>query len=330
MTRAEELRDLIKATTNKEKECQKFLPDIALHLVPFRVSADNILMTGREESCRTGDSEFSVSVEVDNGAVGRRYAYVWEVKAPQKYLFQLDSATNRLRPSDDLYSAENQLVNYVAELSASPNFRMKFGLTGITDEVRPGGIIIGRKDRFVSGKAEDADKNEGLARFAFSTRDAYLWSPAGIRIYTWDWVCTQLDEQPFVQPAAGPAISDLLPAGTNSLLAYSAEAISRGDELSFRTAVMAAYSAVELKLMPGGWDGRSPSPQQVFNKTIRPIAPEDINFQFMLLYQSRNKSAHGFGEHLTGQTARYALKAAREICTFLDRMNNGPEEPRDA
>lgn len=323
MTKAEQLRALIDASTHEEKACQGFLKDIALHLVPFRVAPEDIIQTGREESCRTGDSDFSVSVVVDNGALGRRYAYVWEVKAPQKYLFELDKAANRLRPSDDLYSAENQLVNYVAELSDSKNFRLKFGLEAITDEVRPGGIIIGRKDRLVRGSAEDAKKNEGLARFAFATRDAYLWSPAGIRIYTWDWVCAQLEQQggrTSARPSAGPQ-GVARPPTTLNLLAYASEALSIGDEISCRTAATTAYTAVELKLMPDGWDGRKMRPIDVLSRRIGGPGQRDIVFKFRRVMEIRNRSVHVFTEPITVAEATYAYEAAREICAYLDELD---------
>jgi hypothetical protein len=328
MKKSAELRALIDATSNEEKACQAFLPEIASHLVPFRIAPNHILMTGREESCRTGDSDFSVSVEVDNGALGRRYAYVWEVKAPQKYLFQPDSAANRLRPSDDLYSAENQLLNYVAELSESKNFKTKFGLNGLTDEVRPGGIIIGRKDRFVKCNATQEDEYRQLARFAFTTRDAYLWSPANIRIYTWDWVCSQLEDQERAGSSPGslqnggsqvthPAAPSA-PVTTATLLTFANELLLYAEEAFWRSAVTSAYSAVELKLFPGGWTGRGLTPSELFRKRVsRP----DAALMFRRLLEIRNRSAHLFNTPLSRSDAEYAVRAATEICALLDEMD---------
>jgi hypothetical protein len=323
LSRAEELQKLMNADTSEEKDCQPFLHDIALHLVPFRVREENILVKGREESSRPGDSDFCVSVEVDNGAMGRRFAYVWEVKAPQKYLFQQDKAVNRLRPTDDLYSAENQLLNYVAELETSKNFRQKFQLTGAEDEVRLGGIIIGRKDRIVKGLGKDDGGLEGLARNAFTTREAFLWEPAEIRVRTWDWVLEQLqrDEQGGPESKSPDVVRT---ANPERLLAFAHEMLSTRDELSFRAAVNAAYAAVELKVMSGGWKGgRGPAPRDVVRMAAESAGRRDIAVLFRKLSDIRNRSVHVFDECVTEANAVYAVHAAEEFCHKWDELLGG-------
>jgi len=332
-TRADQLRDLINKKSYEEKACQEFLPEIALHLVPFRISKEQILNDGREESCRVGNSDFTVSIEVDNGVVGRRMAYVWEVKAPQYYLFEQDTA-NRLRPTDALYSAENQLLNYVAELSQSPNFKSKFGLTGLIDEVRPGGIIIGRKDLLVKPSTKGAKTDEGLGRFAFSTREAYFWGVAGIRVCTWDWVCDQLAALPDIQ--SDPSRTEVgtledLPLSAGSILLQAKEmatfATSQG---SLRMAIMLSYSAVEFKLMPGGWAGRKPTPRDVIDARLRADPDPEMGFLFSRLQGLRNKCAHLFNEKITVNDVEFSISAATKICEYLDRGSAGASvEPHD-
>lgn len=311
-TRAQQLRALIDSDSPKEKECQRFLHDIAVHLVPLRVPRENILVKGREESSRTGDSDFCVSVEVDNGAVGRRYAYVWEVKAPQTYLFQRDSATNRLRPTDSLYSAENQLVNYVAELGRSQNFRDKFQLTGALDEVRVGGIIIGTRSRMVNGSTFN-----GLARNAFTTREAFLWGPAEIRVCTWDWVYDQLVNDELGTSKATRSQAEQ-PMSVVAILAFAQELLSNRDEVSFRAAVTAAYSAVELKAMPGGSTGRNGTMFGHIRNTIEAAGRDDLAVLFVKLQQIRNRCVHVFNERITEADAAYAIRAAVQLCANWD------------
>jgi len=320
-SRAEELQKLMNADAATEKDCQAFLQDIALHLVPFRVREENILVKGREESSRPGDSDFCVSVEVDNGAMGRRFAYVWEVKAPQKYLFQQDKAANRLRPTDELYS-ENQLLNYVAELETSRNFRQKFQLTGSEDEVRPGGIIIGRKDRIVKGLDEGDESLVGLARNAFTTRESFLWEPAEIRVRTWDWVLEQLqqDEQGGVAPMNSNMVRTLNPEG---LLAFAREMSLAGDELSFRAAVNSAYTAAELKVIPGGWNGKHPTPRDVIRMSAESAGRQDIALLFRKLSAIRNRSVHVFDVHVTEADAVHAVEAAERFCQKWDELLGG-------
>lgn len=318
-TRAEELRALMDAESSEEKACQPFLHDIVQHLVPWRVPLESILVKGREESSRPGDSDFCVSVEVDNGAVGRRYAYVWEVKAPQKFLFVRDAAANRLRPTDQLYSAENQLINYVAELGRSQNFRDKFLLTGTLDEVRVGGIIIGRRDRMVKGAKHADAALQGLARNAFSTREAFLWGPAGIQVCTWDWVYERLlDEETLVRKASHiHAERSMTPV---SMFAFAQELLASRDEVSFRAAVVTAFSAVELKVMPGGWSGRGKSVANIIRQTVRAAGREDLDVLFEQLYSIRNRCVHVFNERVTEAEVAFSIRAAITLCSDWDDL----------
>jgi len=236
-----------------------------------------------------------------------------------KYLFQRDKAVNRLRPSDDLYSAENQLLNYVAELETSKNFRQKFRLTGAEDEVRPGGIIIGQKDRIVKGLGENHGSLEGLARNAFTTREAFFWEPAEIRVRTWDWVLEQLQRDEQGSPASRS--QDVArQANPEGLLAFADDMLSTGGELSFRAAVNAAYAAVELKVMPGGWKGQSPSPRDVVRMFAQPAGRHDIAVLFRKLSDICNRSVHVFDAGITEADAAYAVHAAEEFCRKWDGL----------
>ena len=141
-----------------------------------------------------GASDFSVSARFTISAdVQIARAYVWEVKAPQTYLFEFDDNPSRLRPTKELIKAETQLVHYVPELGTSRAFRDKYGLDA-SSEVLPAGIIMGRNDRLVRpGKYRlDADQIRKVFRTSYYVRDAYLYRRAGIRLLTWDWVLEKL------------------------------------------------------------------------------------------------------------------------------------------
>ncbi|WP_157619703.1 hypothetical protein [Skermanella stibiiresistens] len=147
-------------------------------------------MTGREEANRFGESDFTVSARIMVSRSSFKItAYVWEVKAPQCYLYEFDNNRNRLRPTKELIKAENQLLHYASDFSDMRAFRNRYGLDAYSTVI-PAGILIGRDDRLVK-PSRQLQVSEADARALFDQtsriRDLYLYDRAGIRIRTWDW-----------------------------------------------------------------------------------------------------------------------------------------------
>src|SRR4030042_5437274 len=154
----EKLGALITAEGYKELECRKYL-----QFVPGLLVKGNIISLVYHEidyRGNAGDSDYVISAKIQKDiGVERVEAYVWELKAPQCYLFKKDTE-NRLRPSEDLIKAENQLLHYYEEQRGNELFRAKFGVTRQND-VHIGGIIIGCKAKQVDADFE-IDKKDRL------------------------------------------------------------------------------------------------------------------------------------------------------------------------
>jgi hypothetical protein len=114
-----------------------------------------------------------------------RVAFLWELKAPQCYLFEYDNNNHRCRPTLDLVKAENQLLHYVEEAVGSESTRTRLGVMN-RDNIRPGGIIIGAKNTMLRGSrnVRDIDK----ASTALRLRRDRFYLAQGIRILLWDRV----------------------------------------------------------------------------------------------------------------------------------------------
>lgn len=183
------LRELVYDDTRQtERECQSYLAEIAnaLCLETYR----DVVMSGREEANRFGESDFTVSARI---MVSRNSfkitAYVWEVKAPQCFLYEFDDNRNRLRPTKELIKAENQLLHYASDFNDMRAFRSRYGLDAYS-KVVPAGILIGRDDRLVRPNRNfqvSAADTRALFDQTSRIRDLYLYDLAGIRIRTWDW-----------------------------------------------------------------------------------------------------------------------------------------------
>jgi len=332
MSNATKLQELISQDRSTEVQCGKFLSEIAHFLVPQQISASDVLMSDSEERSRVGDSDFVVSVKIDSGSVFPRHiAYVWELKAPQKYLFKLDRAENRVQPSDDLYGAENQLLNYVSELSGSKNFRAKYGVEGTLDDIRPGGIIIGRNDRVVKATEKEQKAALELARLAYATREAYFWAPSGIKVHTWDWVLKQLRmvESLAIQGTSakpGKKDSGQLPSpggaekSSFGFLQLAMQNYIGSNQAELRLSAIAAFAAVEEKLTVGGFIRNARESTDVFR--VR-FVRADLDFKYRRLRDIRNRSVHLFSERIMAEDVSYALSASQEICSYLEKEGDG-------
>lgn len=182
-----ELETWVNDTTNREHECRRYL-EYATNLL-FRDTLVALVYKEIEYRGHAGDSDYVISGRVrEESGVECVRAYVWELKAPQCYIFQSDT-NNRLRPSKHLVQAENQLLHYFYELKNSGAFRQQFGVSD-PDNVCLGGIIIGCNRRRVHGRYDEQRKSE-LYRIATKTR-RYLYDSVGIRLMTWDHILDHL------------------------------------------------------------------------------------------------------------------------------------------
>jgi uncharacterized protein with HEPN domain len=162
-----------------------------------------------EYRSNNGDSDYIISANIrDDCGVNIVRAYVWELKAPQCYIFEKDNE-NRLRPSKDLISAENQLLHYVHECKGNAQFREEFRVTH-PDNVYFGGIIIGSNSKQVNGDYNQEKKNM-LYEKAARIRAEYFYKKIGIRLVTWDTVLdlfkNPIEAQQITNPDHGFKIS---------------------------------------------------------------------------------------------------------------------------
>ncbi len=141
-----ELLVLMRNHGQKEVECRKYLryaKELLVKVTPqeFRAEAD-------EYRGHVGDSDYIIVCRAcDEAGIQSNQAYIWEVKAPQCYVFDEDTM-NRVKPSRDFISAENQLLHYYEESKGSDQFRAEFEITH-PENVKLGGIIIGSKETLV-------------------------------------------------------------------------------------------------------------------------------------------------------------------------------------
>lgn len=181
-----ELTNLINSEGRKERECRKYLH--YAHTILFREDVPKDIVYEEPEMIGSaGVSDYVISGSIGNNPSSSNCvkAYVWELKAPQCFLFKKDNE-NRLRPTPDLNDAENKLLNYVDELRGNHTLQTRFGVTH-SDYVCIGGIVIGCKSKLVDGNYEEAKKTK-LLNDALRIREEWFYKRAGIRLITWSHV----------------------------------------------------------------------------------------------------------------------------------------------
>jgi len=136
----------------------------------------------------SGDSDYIISGELDLAGTSPTVAYVWELKAPQCYIFEKDTE-HRLKPTYELIDAENKLLHYYNEVKESSQHRDHFGVT-LPDYVRLGGIIIGSNRTKARGFYDGALMDRLYRRAIYARMTMYR--PAGIFLVTWDHILDQL------------------------------------------------------------------------------------------------------------------------------------------
>lgn len=178
---------LLESPQNNELECRNYLKYVDNLLAKtFPVT---IMYNSTEYRGHNGNTDYIISANIrDESGFDCVQAYIWELKAPQCYIFQKDTE-NRLAPSKELISAENQLINYHYELQGDDQFKRKAKVLH-RNEVRMGGIIIGSNSTLVKGYS-DEDKIAELYQEAFGIRKHYFYEHNGIRLITWDTILRQ-------------------------------------------------------------------------------------------------------------------------------------------
>ena len=165
-----------------ELECGNFLHHAVFYLLPTQPIQ---VYMEKEHRNFFGSSDFIVAARLRNDQ-GREenYAYIWELKAPQSFLFEADDNKNRFRPTLDFVKAENQLLHYYSEAEGNNSFRERYRVLN-TKNIRMGGIIIGRSDRLAKGLGASGLDEQNVTK-ALSVRENYLYAAYKIRILTWD------------------------------------------------------------------------------------------------------------------------------------------------
>ena len=191
----EEFEKLIASQTKRETACRPYLKH-ATHLL-IRHTLRSVASFVEIRSF-VGDADLAVVVEIvnDNGEP-ETWAYFWELKAPQCYLFEYDDNQNRCRPTPDLIKAENQLLHYVDEAVANQNTRIRLGVMD-SKNIRPGGIIIGTKQKMLRSPQNARDVTK--ASTALQLRRDTFYQAHGIRVITWDHVLDEVRPQVIIQP----------------------------------------------------------------------------------------------------------------------------------
>lgn len=195
---AQELRGLMQDGAQREVECQAYLQHAHLLLAP---PMSTVVQIVREQVAMAGRSDYFMICEVNEVDLRRRLI-LWEAKAPQLAPFEV-ATQNRLIPSRALVEAENQLLYYYDEYRSNAQFLDRYQIRH-ADDVRLGGIIIGRNDnwvRVVAGNNMTPDTLRQMAASALRIRDEHFYRTK-IRVLTWDRIVSVIEREPMVQRSA--------------------------------------------------------------------------------------------------------------------------------
>ena len=188
-SRAATLRALMQDEAQREVECQDYLQHAHALLAP---PVSKVVQIVREQVAMAGRSDYFFVCEVNEMEIRRRLV-LWEVKAPQLAPFEI-ATKNRLMPTRALVEAENQLLYYFDEYRSNGQFLDRYQIRHPND-VRLGGIVIGRNDNLVkqtAGNTLKADELRQLATSALRIRDEHFYRDR-IRVLTWDRVASVID-----------------------------------------------------------------------------------------------------------------------------------------
>lgn len=169
--------------THDELECREYLK-YAEEFLFKRDTLKECLYSERETPTNMGVTDYVISGTIGNNPYLDPVCvktYVWEFKAPQCFIFKKDTE-NRLVPTKELFSAENQLLNYYHSLKYDLTLCQRFRT--YPKDVFIGGIIIGSKDKLVQGNF-DTEKKKRLLKDAFDIRSMYFYKETGLVLKTW-------------------------------------------------------------------------------------------------------------------------------------------------
>lgn len=179
---SEALRALMIDDSQREVECQQYLEYAQALLAP---PLSTVLQVVREQVAMAGRSDYFILCEVHE-VEPRRRLILWEAKAPQLAPFEI-STKNRLMPSRALVEAENQLLYYFDEYRSSGQFLDRYGIRH-PDDVRLGGIVIGRDNNWVrqsGGTSLSMLVERQMASTALRIRNEHFYRDK-LRVLTWD------------------------------------------------------------------------------------------------------------------------------------------------
>jgi hypothetical protein len=181
-----ELKKQVERTdAHTEKECANYLVKDASVLLSTKYGI--ITYVNCEQICSAGRLDIIVIAEMlKAGGDTRKCAFVWELKAPQLPLFQLET-NNQACPSSELFMAENQLLHYHDSIAHDGQYKNRWGILS-SDDVEFGGIIIGRDDAIVKCKEKEITLGKQLATQALRIRESIFYRAYGIRVLTWDCI----------------------------------------------------------------------------------------------------------------------------------------------
>jgi len=181
------LKDLIYKDKHNEVECREYLKYVVSLLVKETFNEDVTYEQECPQYCGRSDLLIRVKVK-DEFDDEKTLAYIWEVKAAQCYIFKTETKS-RLCPSQYLYKAENQLLHYYNGFYNDRNAQIRLGILH-PEQIKFGGIIIGRKDKLVENKHEVSDV-KGLYNITRPLREKYFYNDR-IKLITWDDILNYL------------------------------------------------------------------------------------------------------------------------------------------
>lgn len=180
-------RTLVLAKARNEVACANMLKRFAQVLLP--AGRHELYDAGSEIDTRRGRCDLVLLADEHvSDQESKRVAFVWELKAPQCFVFARDGK-ERARPSDDLYSAENQLLHYLKSLRSDREWQTEKKILAEQD-IRPGGIIIGRENTLM-----EHSPSISLARRAKEIRREFFYCDR-FRLLDWDEVLWHVENLP--------------------------------------------------------------------------------------------------------------------------------------
>ena len=186
---ADDLRKLMVDNVQREVECQEYLQRAHALLAP---PLSKVMQVVREQVAMAGRSDYFLLCEVQE-VEPRRRLILWEAKAPQLAPFEV-ATQNRLIPSRALVEAENQLLYYYDEYRSNGQFLDRYGIRH-ADDVRLGGIVIGRSNNWVRQIANNPLPGlvaKQMAQSALRIRNEHFYR-GQIRVLTWDHIANVLE-----------------------------------------------------------------------------------------------------------------------------------------